>query len=191
MKKSIFSIAMCVSVLLTVSSCSHDDLMSDENLSATQKENKTSFMKLSSNLPACSDSSPEEQKDWLSGLYNLPTNSNAATNKKYIWKQSSVVNGIPRSFKVEFTNKATYPITVRVTGCKINWFSPSVWTVVRGCQDLNTNGSTCTFELTGSSDTDYLQFEVIVMNKNFAGQPSRTTVPVNVRVCNYTSTPCF
>lgn len=30
MKKSIFSIAMCVSVLLIVSSCSHDDLMSDE-----------------------------------------------------------------------------------------------------------------------------------------------------------------
>jgi len=192
MKKiSFFTSVVLVSLFM---SCSHDDVTEEGSLQKVESSvnaKAAGIMRLSSNIPACSDSSPEEFKGWVPNLYNLPTNTNSATNKKYIWKQSSIVNGIPRSFKVEFTNKANYPITVRVTGCKINWFSPSVWTVVRGCQDLNTNGSTCTFDLTAPSTTDYLQFEVIVMNKNYASQPSRTSVPVNVRLCNYTRTPCF
>jgi hypothetical protein len=149
-------------------------------------------MKLSANIPACSDSSPETFMDWIpNNLYNLSTNTNTATNKKYIWKQSSKKDGIPRSFKVEVINKANYPVTVRVTGCKVNWFVPNVWSVVSGCQDLNTKGSTYTFDLTAPSNTDYLQFEVILMNKNYAGKLSMSSVPINVRVCNYVKTACF
>jgi len=194
MKKITFFASVLLVGCVMFTSCSHDDVTKEvipQKTESSVNAKVAAVMRLSSNIPACSDSSPEEFKGWVSSLYNLLTNTNSATNKKYIWKQSSIVNGIPRSFKVEFTNKANYPITVRVTGCKINWLSPSVWTVVRGCQDLNTNGSTCTFDLTAPSTTDYLQFEVIVMNKNYAGQPSRTSVPVNVRLCNYTRTPCF
>lgn len=194
MKKIFFFASVFLVGCLMFTSCSHDDVAEEvipKQIEKSVNEEVVNTMRNSSNIPACSDSSPEEFKSWTSGLYNLPTNTNSATNKKYIWKQSSTVNGLNRSFKVEFTNKANYPITVRVTGCKINWFSQSVWTVERACQDLNTNGSKCTFQLTAPSTTDYLQFEVIVMNKNYAAQPSRTSVPVNVRVCNYTTTACF
>lgn len=219
MKKNLLSVSaqkiMVMSLLcLSILSCDRDDSVIKDSLSVNRangfivlRNNKAPSLfsiTTSSNLPTCSSPDMGEKKSW--GNYEnavLQLHPNIGTNKKYIWRASNISpDGRIPQFKFRVRNKANYPITIRAVALKKTWYGSEYgWKVINPekCIDLNNQNDEYTIYLPSvDQNYDYIDFEVILMNRDYAynltglsQQLNRNSVPVSITMCRWLgSTPC-
>lgn len=139
-------------------------------------------------LTSCSFNYAGQSMSWSSG--NTALASNQSTDKKYTWRISSSIMNANLGTKLQFKIKINqaYPIVVRVVAQ-----NGSTFTTYYGCTDLTSSGQEKSYDFwvptSGNPGAlvptyDNFDFEVIVLNRNFTGNPS-VLIPVTITVCKH------
>lgn len=191
MKKLIFNLVLVCSFALVASSCSHhdDEIVKPavENIENNKIMSQNPDVATKALLVDCSFPFDGSSKGWTQGTFNLGTDQ--FTNKKYTWTTNgSIMNsslGTRLQFKIML--QIPYPIVVRVIGKK-----SGESTILQTCYAMSSAYATKSYDFyipthTGTfgqliSDYDNYDFEVIVYNRNYTGNP-QILIPVKVTLC--------